>query len=65
MQKEQNNWYDITMNNGEVYEVNEEQFQIVRKILSAAFKDRQEFIDLGEGEIIKTSYIENTRKERG
>lgn len=64
MPKEQNNWYDIKMKDGEIFEVNEEQYQTVRKILSAEYKNRPGFIFLGEGEIIKVDYIVHIKKER-
>jgi hypothetical protein len=57
MQKTKNNWYDIKMKNGDVFEINEETYKNVKKILSAPRNERPDFIFISEEETIRVDYI--------
>lgn len=65
MPEEQNNWYNIKMKDGEVFKINEEQYQTMKECLSIEYKSRPDFIYLGEGKIIAVDYIAHIRMEGG
>lgn len=54
--------YFIKLKNGDSYEINNEQFQLISKALSSNKKDLPQFITIGET-FIKTDYIASIKPE--
>jgi hypothetical protein len=59
-----NIWWEIKMKNGGTFDISDEKYTALKKVLGAEWKERPEFITLPDGEMLRVDFIAYVSKER-